>query len=124
MPRPITVRLPANAGSSLSVVVERTQRPIAWLLTEALYDAARAVATTSTALDQYLAAPVGAAPVRTTYIPSEPATAVLAALTAHTGQRAAVVVRTAWQYWIDQVGVDDIVALSGGVRPARTGGVA
>lgn len=124
MPRPITVRLPASAHLTLDTVVHRTQRSIAWLLNEAIYDAGHAFALDVSALESHLTTPVGPDSRRTTIHVTEAADAVLASLAASTGQAPAKLVRAAWLHWTSAHDVDEIVEFSGAVRPARDGGAA
>lgn len=121
MPRPITVRLPADARRTLDLVIHRTQRSVAWLLTEAIYDAGQAYAHDPTILDKYLSAAVGPDLRRTSFHVTDAAHTVLASLAAGTNRRPANLARAAWLHWTSVNSVEQIVAFSGAVRPDQVG---
>lgn len=124
-----TLRLTSSSRAALDEVVNRTERPLAWLVGEAVADAATAIAAADSrsatvgVLEDFLAAPPRADMARTTVALAEH-TELLASLIAKLYHRilghpvsTSAVLRAAWMRW-SAAGAEHVVAEIGAVRPA------
>lgn len=132
----ITLRLHHGARASLDAVAERTDRPLGWILGQAVIEAMLEIAHTETAagalavLGPHLASPPHAQTTRmTTTLPKHCEHVVDLLVAEHTRlggppASATSVVRAAWARWIASASVDDIARQLGAVMPPMVAGVA
>lgn len=124
-----TLRLTSSSRAALDEAANRTERSLAWLVGEAVTDAAAAIvaadngSATVAVLEDYLAAPPRSDMARTTVTLAEH-TEQLAARIAQLYHRilghpvsTSAVLRAAWMRW-SAAGAEQVIADIGAVRPA------